>query len=75
MDTFNFFKDYNELENFKKFIDKRIKKFDYKENKDRYYNYGLDSDIKDERSHRNCCFNYWIYDLYWDKFKSKDKKI
>ncbi|MBF7047300.1 SMEK domain-containing protein [Campylobacter volucris] len=63
-----FFKDYNELEDFKRFVDKKIESFDYKESKDRYY--GLDFNIKDKRAHRNCCFNYWIYDLYWNEFKT-----
>ncbi len=64
-----FFKDYNELEDFKRFVDKRIGKFNYKDNKGKYEYGGLDSIIKDKRAHKNCCFHYWIYDLYWDEFK------
>lgn len=67
-----FFKDRNELENFKKFVDKRIDDFDYEKNKNKYDS--LDFKIKDERGHKNCCFNFWIYELYWNEFKKHDER-
>ena len=67
-----FFKTYDEFKNFEEFLNKHIDKFNYELLKENQY-YSLDFVVQNERAHRNCCFHYWVYDLYWDKFKPHAK--
>lgn len=67
-----FFKTYDEFKNFEEFLNKHIDKFNYELLKENQY-YSLDFVVQNERAHRNCCFHYWAYDLYWDKFKPHEK--
>ncbi len=67
-----FFKNYDEFKSFKEFLNKHIDEFNYNLLKENQY-YSLDFVVQNERAHRNCCFHYWIYDLYWDKFKPHAK--
>lgn len=67
-----FFKTYDEFKNFEEFLNKHIDEFNYELLKENQY-YSLDFVIQNERAHRNCCFHYWVYDLYWDKFKPHAK--
>lgn len=67
-----FFKTYDEFKNFEEFLNKHIDKFNYELLKENQY-YSLDFVVQNERAHRNCCFDYWVYDLYWDKFKPHAK--
>ena len=64
-----FFRNRSESEEFKNFIESRIQDFDYETLKSEYQ--ALDSEIQDKRSHKNCCFHYWIYDLYHNSFLSE----
>lgn len=61
-----FFKNNDDFERFKSFIEERIDKFDYEILKDKYYE--LDRRVLKERDHRNCCFHFWLYNLYYDEF-------
>lgn len=67
-----FFKNDDEFLIFKDFLDKHIDKFNYELLKENQY-CGLDFVIQNKEAHRNCCFHYWVYDLYWDKFKPHAK--
>lgn len=67
-----FFKTYDEFKNFEEFLNKHIDEFNYELLKENQY-YSLDFVVQNERAHRNCCFHYWVYDLYWDKFKPHAK--
>lgn len=67
-----FFKNYDEFKSFKEFLNKHIDEFNYDLLKENQY-YSLDFVVQNERAHRNCCFHYWVYDLYWDKFKPHAK--
>ncbi|OCR03652.1 hypothetical protein BA184_09170 [Helicobacter pullorum] len=67
-----FFKTYDEFKNFEEFLNKHIDEFNYELLKENQY-YSLDFVIQNKEAHRNCCFHYWVYDLYWDKFKPHEK--
>lgn len=63
-----FFRNYNDFTMFKKFLDNRIENFNYENLKEGKY-YGLDDIVKNVRAHKNCCFHFWIYDLYYNDFQ------
>lgn len=61
-----FFKNNDDFKKFKSFINECINHFDYEALKNKYHE--LDNKVCNERDHRNCCFHFWIYDLYYSKF-------
>lgn len=61
-----FFANRQEFKKFEEFVQGCVDNFNYDDLRSSMYS--LDSQIKDKRAHRNCCFHFWIYDLYWNNF-------